>query len=71
MKKLFFCAMMGVMTIPLMSFAGPRFAWTSSCGVKHITTFPDSWNYNQISDWIAAANKAECGVKPNVSLSLN
>jgi hypothetical protein len=71
MKKLFFCAMMGVMTIPLMSFAGPRFAWTSTCGVKHITTFPDNWTYTQISNSIAALNQAECGVKPSVSLNLN
>jgi len=68
MKKLFFCAMMGG---SVMAFAKTMAIWTSSCGVKHYTTFPDGWTYNQISNAIATINEAECGVKPSVSLNLN
>ncbi|MCY0968987.1 hypothetical protein [Chryseobacterium wangxinyae] len=69
MKKLFFCAMLG---ISVMAFAKDLQAvWTSTCGVKHFTTFSDTATYEQISTAIALINQRECGVKPTVSLSLN
>lgn len=66
MKKLFFCSMLGV---SVMAFAKTVGTWTSTCGVKHITTFPDGWTYNQMAAAVAAINEAECGVKPNVSVN--
>ncbi|WP_225875435.1 MULTISPECIES: hypothetical protein [Chryseobacterium] len=45
--------------------------WTSTCGVKHFTTFSDSATYQQIANAIALINERECGVKPTVTLSLN
>lgn len=71
-KKLLFFAMFGVMTMSLMSFAKELQAvWTSTCGVKHYTTFPSNYTYQQMSDYIAAVNYIECGTKPSVSLNLN
>ncbi|WP_165589248.1 hypothetical protein [Chryseobacterium aquaticum] len=54
-----------------MAFAKTMAVWTSTCGVKHYTTFPDGWTYNQMANAIATINEAECGVKPSVSLNLN
>lgn len=65
-KKILFCAMMG---ISVMAFARVQAVWTSTCGVKHYTSFPDSWTYNQMSDWIESANQVECGVRPNVTIN--
>lgn len=65
-KKILFCAMMG---ISVMAFARTLQAvWTSTCGVKHYTSFPDSWTYNQMSNAIAAINQAECGTTPDVTI---
>ena len=69
MKKLFLCAMMGV---SIMAFAKDvQAVWTSTCGVKHFTTFSDNATYQQIANAIALINERECGVKPTVTLSLN
>jgi hypothetical protein len=65
-KKILFCAMMG---ISVMAFARVQAVWTSTCGVKHYTSFPDSWTYSQMADWIASANHVECGVKPDVTIN--
>ncbi|WP_131701389.1 hypothetical protein [Chryseobacterium sp. FH2] len=66
-KKILFCAMMG---ISVMAFAkNIQAVWTSTCGVTHYTTFPNNYTYNQMADWIAAANQAECGVTPNVTIN--
>lgn len=55
--------------ISVMALAQVRAVWTSTCGVKHYTTFPDNWTYNQMADWIESANYVECGVKPNVTIN--
>lgn len=69
MKKLLLCAMMGV---SVMAFAKEVMAtWTSTCGVKHFTTFSDTATYEQIANAVALINQRECGVKPSVSISLN
>lgn len=64
-KKILFCAMIG---ISVMAFARVQAVWSSTCGVKHFTSFPDSWTYNQMADWIAAANQVECGTTPTVTI---
>lgn len=65
-KKILFSAMIG---ISVMAFAkAVQAVWTSTCGVKHYTTFPSNYTYNQMADWIASANQAECGVTPNVTI---
>ncbi|WP_312902072.1 hypothetical protein [Chryseobacterium taichungense] len=64
-KKILFCAMMG---ISVMAFARVQAVWNSTCGVKHYTSFPDSWTYSQMADWIAAANQVECGTTPIVTI---
>ncbi|GAA4153265.1 hypothetical protein GCM10022217_08800 [Chryseobacterium ginsenosidimutans] len=65
-KKILFCAMMG---ISVMVFARVQAVWTSTCGVKHYTSFPENWTYNQMSDWIESANQVECGVRPDVTIN--
>jgi len=71
-KKILLGAMFGVMTLSVMSFAKDVMAiWTSSCGVKHYTTFSDTATYEQIANKIAEINRLECGVTPQVSLNLN
>lgn len=66
-KKILFCAMMG---ISVMAFARTLQAvWTSTCGVKHYTTFPSSYTYQQMADWIEAANFLECGTRPDVTIN--
>lgn len=65
-KKILFCAMMG---ISVMAFARVQAVWNSTCGVKHYTSFPDTWTYNQMADWIAAANQVECGITPTVTIN--
>ncbi|MDR6921400.1 hypothetical protein J2Y40_002249 [Chryseobacterium sp. 2987] len=37
--------------------------------VKHYTTFPDSYIYNDIAEWIATANELECGTKVKVIIN--
>mgnify|MGYP006869361201 CR=1 FL=1 len=64
-KKILFCAMFG---ISVMAFARVQAVWNSTCGVKHYTSFPDSWTYSQMADWIAAANQVECGTTPDVTI---
>lgn len=54
--------------ISVMAFAKVQAVWTSTCGVKHYTSFPDSWTYNQMSNTIAALNQAECGTTPTVTI---
>jgi hypothetical protein len=66
-KKILFCAMIG---ISVMAFAKTLQAvWTSTCGVKHYTTFTGSWTYNDMIDYIQAVNLVECGTTPNVTLN--
>ncbi|AZA87443.1 hypothetical protein EG349_11900 [Chryseobacterium shandongense] len=65
-KKILFCAMIG---ISVMAFAKVQAVWTSTCGVKHYTSFPDNWTYNQMANSIAAINEAECGTRPNVTIN--
>ena len=66
-KKILFCAMMG---ISVMAFARVQAVWTSTCGVKHYTTFSDSATYSQIISTIQSINELECGIKPEVNLNL-
>jgi hypothetical protein len=65
-KKILFCAMMG---ISIMAFARVQAVWTSTCGVKHYTTFSDTATYSQMADAIEALNYIECGVKPQVTIN--
>lgn len=65
-KKILFCAMMG---ISVMAFARVQAVWTSTCGVKHYTSFPDSWTYNQMANWIESINYNECGTEANVTIN--
>lgn len=66
-KKILFCAMMG---ISIMAFAKTLQAvWSSTCGIKHYTTFPNSWTYNQMADWIENMNYNECGTEVNVTIN--
>ncbi|EJL72977.1 hypothetical protein [Chryseobacterium populi] len=66
-KKILFCAMMG---ISIMAFARTLQAvWTSTCGVKHYTTFPENYTYQQMQNWIAAANLVECGDEIDVIIN--
>jgi len=68
MKKLFFCALLGVST---MAFATKIATWTSTCGVSHTTSFADHYTNDQIKAAIAKMNYAECGTKVTVTLSSN
>lgn len=66
-KKILFCAMMG---ISVMAFARTLQAvWTSTCGVKHYTTFNGDWTYNQMASYIASVNEVECGERPDVTIN--
>jgi len=65
-KKILFCAMIG---ISVMAFAKKLATWTSTCGVKHSTTFADHYTNAQIANAIASINEAECGVRPQVTLN--
>jgi len=66
-KKLLIGAMMA---ISVMAFARTLQAvWTSTCGVKHYTTFTGDWTYSEMSSYIASVNEVECGVRPNVVLN--
>jgi len=65
--KILFCAMIG---ISIMAFAKVQAVWTSTCGVKHYTTFSDSATYSQMISSIQSINELECGTRPNVSLNL-
>ncbi|MEC3874224.1 hypothetical protein [Chryseobacterium salviniae] len=67
-KKILFCAMIG---ISVMAFAKVQAVWTSTCGVKHYTTFSDNATYSQIISTIQSINELECGTRPSVSLNLN
>ncbi|WP_428070922.1 hypothetical protein [Chryseobacterium gambrini] len=66
-KKILFSAMMG---ISVMAFAKTLQAvWTSTCGVKHYTTFTGNWSNSDMQSYIASINEIECGVRPNVVLN--
>lgn len=65
-KKILFCAMMG---ISVMAFARVQAVWTSTCGVKHYTSFSDTTTYSQMADIIEAINYIECGTKPHVTIN--
>lgn len=70
-RKLLLGAMFGVMTMSLMSFTDKIMAiWTSTCGVKHYTTFPAGTSQSLMAYYIAEINANECGgVKPTVSFN--
>lgn len=69
-KKFLLGAVFSIMTLSIMSFADRVMAvWTSSCGVKHYTTFPAGTSQSLIAWNIATINQAECGVKPVVSFN--
>lgn len=66
-KKILFCALMG---ISIMAFAKTMQAvWTSTCGVKHYTTFTGDWAYSDMQSYIASINEIECGIRPHVTLN--
>ncbi|NPA09706.1 MAG: hypothetical protein GXO46_12020 [Chlorobi bacterium] len=65
-KKILFCAMFG---ISVMAFARVQAVWTSTCGVKHYTTFSDNATYSQMAQTIQAINFLECGTKPDVTIN--
>ena len=47
------------------------YTWTSTCGIKHETTFTGNWTAQEIAIWISDKNKSECGVRPkNVIVDL-
>lgn len=51
---------------------GRLMTWTSTCSINHWTTFPDSWNGQQIAQWVSDQNTKECGVRPrNVIVNLS
>ncbi|WP_294209506.1 hypothetical protein [uncultured Chryseobacterium sp.] len=66
-KKILFSAMIG---ISVMAFAKVQAVWTSTCGVKHYTTFTDAATYEQMASAIASINEIECGTRPNVTINL-
>lgn len=70
-KKILFGAMFGIMTLMTMSFAKKLQAiWTSTCGIKHYTTFAEGTSQSLMAWYIAEINAAECGgVKPTVSFN--
>lgn len=41
------------------------YQWTSTCGVKHTTSFTGEWSSNDIATWIAFKNEDECGHFPS------
>jgi len=41
------------------------YQWTSTCGVKHTTSFTGDWSANDIATWIAFKNEDECGNFPS------
>lgn len=49
---------------------GLVYTWTSTCGKPHRTTFPSNYSLQQIANYISDANKAECGVRPNVIVEI-
>jgi GH43 family beta-xylosidase len=66
-KKLFLFAML---VFSVMAFARTLQAvWTSTCGVKHYTTFSGDWTYSQMESYIASINEIECGVRPKINLN--
>ncbi|WP_153396766.1 hypothetical protein [Chryseobacterium vaccae] len=67
-KRILFSVMLG---ISVMALAAVKAVWTSTCGVKHYTTFPDSYTYNDMAEWIATANELECGTKVKVIINPN
>ncbi|WP_312344073.1 hypothetical protein [Chryseobacterium binzhouense] len=68
MKKLFFCALLGVST---MAFATKIATWTSTCGVRHSTSFADHYTTAQIAAAIEKMNYAECGTKVKAIINTN
>lgn len=70
-KKFLLGAMFSIMTLSVMSFASRFMAiWTSTCGVKHYTTFPEGTSQSLMAWHIANINVAECGGnKPIVSFN--
>jgi hypothetical protein len=65
-KKILFSTMLG---ISVMALAQVQAVWTSTCGVRHYTTFPDNYTYNQMANTIADINYGECGTRPNVTIN--
>jgi len=70
-KKFLLGAMFSIMTLSLMSFASKFMAiWTSTCGVKHYTTFAEGTTQSQMAWYIANINEKECdGVRPTVTFN--
>ncbi|WP_131701408.1 hypothetical protein [Chryseobacterium sp. FH2] len=55
-----------MMGISVMAFATTlQAAWTSTCGVRHITTFTGNWSQSDMALWIAETNADECGNYPS------
>lgn len=64
-KKILFFAIFAMFTMTLMSFVRTLQAtWTSTCGVKHITTFTGDWTESQMAYFIGQINASECGNYP-------
>ncbi len=52
--------------ISVMAFARTiQATWTSTCGIKHITTFTGDWSQSDMAFWIAEKNADECGNYPS------
>ncbi|MCQ4140325.1 hypothetical protein [Chryseobacterium sp. EO14] len=62
-KKILFSAMMGISVMALAKTI--QATWTSTCGVKHITTFTGDWSQSEMALWIAEKNADECGNYPS------
>ncbi len=62
-KKL---VLMALTCFSVFAYAEKIVTWTSTCGVKHSTTYPDSWTETQIKNDIKNINETQCGVRPNV-----
>ena len=57
-----------MLVFSVMAFARTLQAvWTSTCGVKHYTTFSGDWTYSQMESYIASINEIECGVRPKIN----
>lgn len=70
-KKFLLGAVFSIMTLSIMSFADRvMVVWTSTCGVKHYTTFTEGTSQSLMAYYIAEINAKECGgVKPSVSFN--
>ncbi|AZA72470.1 hypothetical protein [Chryseobacterium indoltheticum] len=70
-KKFLLGAMFSIMTLSIMSFAEKFMAvWTSTCGVKHYTTFTEGTSQSLMAWHIANINEKECnGVRPTVTFN--